>query len=437
MTSCMRKSRTTKDRNSEEWRKFELLVAAVEEYLVPRGATIKSPDWIKDADTNQEREVDASIRFQIENKEMLITVECRDRSTNEDVTWVEQLATKRLKVGAVKTIAVSAKGFSESAQLSADKYGIELKVLSKVEGVNMNEWFAPVALVYPHNRVGRFTCRVKCQPDIDIVVDAEENRFRHPLVQTDIFPGAAFLGFIKEKDPGAFMRTIRKGDGEFELTLTGGDSVPDLSGDSRTGQLECLHGGKFHVVDTISLKFKIDEKVELLEPRQGNHYAYGAPKQPTLAFSQFEGETGSVPIRIEHLTNKAGESISSVSFPGSPRIPVKTLNPRITDISKIDTDLLHRQPIGLKVKSGEYYEGELFRPQKVFFKSQAQQLEFNRTHLIFMEKSDLVTFQNAVATNPSGRMFYELVRVYARDQIEYVDLMPLLKAISSATQAGR
>lgn len=50
-------------------------------------------------------------------------LECRKRGRRADDTWIEQLATKRAKIGAVKTIAVSASGFSDSAQLTAGQHG--------------------------------------------------------------------------------------------------------------------------------------------------------------------------------------------------------------------------------------------------------------------------------------------------------------------------
>jgi Restriction endonuclease len=114
------------------WRKFEQLVARIEHLLAPKGAVVKSPDYIPDLVTGQKREVDASIRFQIGSVPILITIECRERAGIQDDTWIEQLATKREKIGAAKTIAVSATGFTKPATKSAQHYGIELRHIDDI-----------------------------------------------------------------------------------------------------------------------------------------------------------------------------------------------------------------------------------------------------------------------------------------------------------------
>src|SRR5476649_237725 len=130
----------TKKKN---WREFEKLVARIEEMAVPRGATVKSPDRLRDLTTGQLREVDASIRHRLGTVEILVTVECRQRARTADDTWIEQLATKRHKVGAAKTIAVSATGFSSAAIKSAAQLGIELRPLSEVSAREIEGWFLP------------------------------------------------------------------------------------------------------------------------------------------------------------------------------------------------------------------------------------------------------------------------------------------------------
>lgn len=112
------------------WREFEALVARIEEALAPKGALVKSPDRVRDLVSKRLREVDASIRFDVGSTPILITIECRDRRGVQDDTWIEQLATKKQKIGAAKTIAVSATGFSDSASKTAELFGIELRHLT-------------------------------------------------------------------------------------------------------------------------------------------------------------------------------------------------------------------------------------------------------------------------------------------------------------------
>lgn len=113
-------------------REFEALTARIEAALAPAGAKIKSPDRIKDKVTGNYREVDASIRYAIGSCEMLITIECRDRSRIQDVTWIEQLATKRSHVGADRTIAVSSSPFSAAALRAAAAHGISTRLITEI-----------------------------------------------------------------------------------------------------------------------------------------------------------------------------------------------------------------------------------------------------------------------------------------------------------------
>lgn len=118
---------------TQAWRQFELLVARIEAALSPMGAKIVSPDKVPDRITGNMREVDATIRFAVDGRETLVTVECRDRQSLQDVTWIEQLVTKRDSIGADATIAVSSRGFSEPALRKASHFGIRTRVTRELE----------------------------------------------------------------------------------------------------------------------------------------------------------------------------------------------------------------------------------------------------------------------------------------------------------------
>jgi Restriction endonuclease len=125
-------------RQGPEWREFEQLVARIEADTGPLGMIVTSPDRIRCKVTNRLREVDASIRSRIGSAELLITIECRRRSKVQDVTWIEQLATKKMAIGADRTVAVSASGFSAEVEKIADLRGISLRKLSKISVADIN-----------------------------------------------------------------------------------------------------------------------------------------------------------------------------------------------------------------------------------------------------------------------------------------------------------
>ncbi|HEY0376428.1 MAG TPA: hypothetical protein VGC87_05665 [Pyrinomonadaceae bacterium] len=129
-------------KKSRAGKEFEELIARIEGALAPIGAVIKSPDYIRDLVTNRFREVDASIRVPNGDTTRLITVECRDhRKGKQDDRWIEQLITKREKIGAWRTIAVSSSGFSDSAITSARHYNIDLRQMNQITDAEIaQEW---------------------------------------------------------------------------------------------------------------------------------------------------------------------------------------------------------------------------------------------------------------------------------------------------------
>ena len=97
-------------------RSLELLVQALEQLLAGAPVEIRSPDFIMGRNSGTSREVDVSLRSQVGSVSVLVIIECRDRAKPQDVTWIEQLASKREDVGADKAVAVSAGGFSAGAR---------------------------------------------------------------------------------------------------------------------------------------------------------------------------------------------------------------------------------------------------------------------------------------------------------------------------------
>jgi hypothetical protein len=131
--------RASSERGTPEWREFEKLIARIEEAAGPLGIKVKSPDRIPSKVTGRLREVDASIRARIGTSEVLITIECRKRKPTQDVTWIEQLVAKKQSIGASRTIAVSASGFSQEATATAMANGIELRTLSTLSVADIHK----------------------------------------------------------------------------------------------------------------------------------------------------------------------------------------------------------------------------------------------------------------------------------------------------------
>ena len=142
----------SRQKDVPEWKEFEQLVARIEKDAGPLGLIVRSPDKILCKITGRKREVDVSIRSRAGTTDLLITIECRRRHPKQDVTWIEQLATKRDAIGASCTIAVSSSGFTPNAQAVANRHGIQLRRLSEVSVSEINSLMRLDFVQFNHKR---------------------------------------------------------------------------------------------------------------------------------------------------------------------------------------------------------------------------------------------------------------------------------------------
>lgn len=106
-------------------REFETLVANLQRKF-SKNAEVKQNTLIKGSLTGKKREVDVAIYSEIGGERILIAVECKRRSRKSDVNQVEAFNSKLEDIRANKGVIVSAKGFSKTARILAEKKGISL-----------------------------------------------------------------------------------------------------------------------------------------------------------------------------------------------------------------------------------------------------------------------------------------------------------------------
>lgn len=141
-----------------EWRLFEALVGRIEQDAAGAGIKVTSPDRLRCRVTARLREVDASIAYPDGS---FATIECRKRRGRQDVTWIEQLATKRQSLGAARTIAVSSAGFSAAARQLAAEHGIELKELVPLAEVELNPLGTLGLVLFSHPKAAFVAARLR------------------------------------------------------------------------------------------------------------------------------------------------------------------------------------------------------------------------------------------------------------------------------------
>jgi hypothetical protein len=415
-----------------DWRAFELLVAAIEERMGPKGAIVKSPDRVRDLDSKRLREVDASIRLSAGSIEILVTVECRKRKGIGDVTWIEQLATKRNKIGASKTIAVSSSGFSAAARASATRYGIELRVLGEVLDADVDAWFAPESFVHMYRLIESLVCRTRLSSGSTEEFDGMEARFRHPSVN-GLFPGAIFVSFLEMKEPEVLWGVPIAGKAHkvaFEFNGRDPNLIPvPLGVQKKSDVLEILVNGEYYVVESLTLEMLVSYNAETLKPEDGRHYVYGSPDAPVSALSHFNSEMFGLSVQINRFTKMESTTSATVSFPSGLTMTADVVRPRLTDMTKVDIEMLQRLPVTIKIRGGGFADGMFLNPFSAF-EDEALSAEFNTDNFLFLLAED---FEKIMAIEHSGslrKLFSDLVKVLPRAAVEHIDLTPAMSALA-------
>jgi hypothetical protein len=112
---------------------LEKIVEVLEKALIGKEFTITRNASLWDEFAETTREIDILISGNIGTHSLKIAIECRDRSRLQDLTWIEQLATKKKNLKINKVIALSSKGFSTPAMKLAESEGIEIRSVNPTE----------------------------------------------------------------------------------------------------------------------------------------------------------------------------------------------------------------------------------------------------------------------------------------------------------------
>lgn len=113
-------------------RYLEQLTGQLEHLLGSGTLIVRSPEYIPNRHTGDRVEVDVTLRGKIGSTDILVAIECRDRSGRQDINWIRELATKKDDIGASAIVAVSSNGFSKDASAEAAVRGVIIKTLSRL-----------------------------------------------------------------------------------------------------------------------------------------------------------------------------------------------------------------------------------------------------------------------------------------------------------------
>ena len=160
---------------------------------------IESPKFFLDKVTGQQREHDVVLTITHDHHELVVALECRDRSRPVGVDAVEAFHTKCNDTGIHSRVIVSSKGFYKTARTKAQHYGIRCLTLDEVEGFN---WFKPTDLSVISREVSQTKLFVAFQTQLDVQISDLLNSEGQPLTNEAINATAcSFLDSNQENLP--------------------------------------------------------------------------------------------------------------------------------------------------------------------------------------------------------------------------------------------
>ncbi len=125
-------------------KQLEEVIANLERVLTAEsGAAIESPGYLEDRTTGQRREFDVLVRRSLGHNEMIVAIECRDRSRKIGSPQVEAFLTKCRDAGVHQGVIVSTSGFYKPARDKATAKGIRCLELTEVTRF---DWFSAVGM---------------------------------------------------------------------------------------------------------------------------------------------------------------------------------------------------------------------------------------------------------------------------------------------------
>lgn len=143
--SRKRRTKTNKQNKSRppsgKGRALEELIARLEAAASGGQAEVMSPEFFVGRESGVKREVDVTVRSTVGSTTVLVMFECRDRTSTNDVRWIDEIAGKRDDIGADVAVAVAAGGgFSEGAKRAAAARRIDLRTVDEITVEDVVSW---------------------------------------------------------------------------------------------------------------------------------------------------------------------------------------------------------------------------------------------------------------------------------------------------------
>lgn len=112
---------------------FQHLIFLVKQQLAESGAVVTESKMLPDRHLEDTTEVDTCIETSIAGHNVVISFECRHSSRPLGKGWVQQMWAKHENLQTSVLVLVSDRGFTKSALIQANKYGVETLKLDQVD----------------------------------------------------------------------------------------------------------------------------------------------------------------------------------------------------------------------------------------------------------------------------------------------------------------
>lgn len=393
------------------WKQFELLVASIEAAASKHHGIVKSPDRLLDKASGKLREVDASIRFSIGTIPVLITIEVRFRRRPADITWIEQLSTKRQRLGATKTIAVSSSGFTEDAAKTAAQHGIEVRTLSAAKPEEIGKWFLETKVVHRMRGIDSIVVDLTLADGRIVRPVALDPCLSHPLVATR-FPPALFGEILKLSSPELFDNIPKDGSqGTIDYSCNGDDRniipVPLGEPKPRYASLRYYDNTSFVDVKLIHVVMTLSYQLFPVDLNSGSHFQYSG-SDTSIMYSSFEGTMFDLPVKFEHQSTADNDILSTFTFPSGVKFQSKQKRNisrvlREINICELDDDALKYSHLRLRFLDGSTLEGILlFTIARSFEELDLSRPARTNEYLMFLEIESIPRYLEIMSRGESA-----------------------------------
>ena len=119
---------------------FQDLIVSVYKQIVPDSGKVTESEMVYDKDADILREVDILVEYRYAHHNFKIAIECRDRSRKDSVEWIDNLIGKSKSLLVNKVVAVSKKGFTETAKKKAIANNIDTLTLEEAIDIDWDKY---------------------------------------------------------------------------------------------------------------------------------------------------------------------------------------------------------------------------------------------------------------------------------------------------------